>query len=271
MNLFTILLSIIGLTFDSFLFGIIIMIYVAPKLGLLRIPTFVGSTITYFFVGLIFEGVLLYQGSFSTLSFPYNAIPYCPSIIFPIFLLVVASISSNDSKEKQFGESNLSEKSLSDNAGDPNQRQPEIKRETQNHRLPHTIMEDTLKKVEVASEHVSCSKGSAIIVKRSRSLRHDIRINSNVSAELSGNARLIQIINMEVRSTIGRSKETGYQESETVEYSVKLDGNISRGYTLIWTHIWRQGKVQVELNGKQRDVPFEYLDGLELNVIPDTN
>ncbi len=134
--------------------------------------------------------------------------------------------------------------------------------------LPQARLESTERRVEAASELVTVPQGVTIRVKRSRTVQHTISVNWNVSGELSGSASVVTVVNLSIKSAIEKSKETTYEESETVEYEVELNGSASTSYKLVWSDIWRSGTVQVEANHKMHAIPFEYRDRSELNVIP---
>jgi hypothetical protein len=133
---------------------------------------------------------------------------------------------------------------------------------------PTAVLEARERRVEAAQEVLEAPRGVKVSFKLSRTIQHTISVDWKASGDITADATLAQLVKLTIHSTIERSKETSYQESETREYNVELDGAASSAYKLIWTDVWQQGRVDLETKSGKHCVPFEYRDRTELKVVP---
>jgi len=72
----------------------------------------------------------------------------------------------------------------------------------------------------------------------------------------------------ELRSRIERETGHLFRDSEQVTREVELDGNVIRQARVLWVERVRSGSVKIGVAGEAREVRFEYVDGLEAQIIP---
>lgn len=125
-----------------------------------------------------------------------------------------------------------------------------------------------LERIRVGSEVVNVPEGVLIKVKRSRTFEHSIEINKKTYGELGIEATLLSVVKASIRSNVGQTQGRTYQQSETVEYEVELNGKDNQKYELIWTDVWFVGSATIFQMGKTHILPFKFREHTELEIIP---
>lgn len=123
-------------------------------------------------------------------------------------------------------------------------------------------------KEEAATEEVSIPPGVIIKVKRSRTVEHTINVSWSIAKGGDIDMGVRPIISASIRSEIDQKQGRTYQQSETIEYEVELNGEKSNRYELIWTDVWRKGVVEFQQKGQTRILPFQFRERAELQVAP---
>jgi hypothetical protein len=196
-----------------------------------------------------------YASRMQTLLFVLSTLP---SLIFPLVLLTAILLRAKYKRQPR-------STAVRGNAALP------VSPEAGMLQPPQAVLEPEERKVEAASELVNVPEGVTIRVKRAHTVQHTISVNWSAGGDIQGKGSLVKLIELTITATIERSKETSYQESETIEYEVELNGNKSQGYKLVWMDVWRQGKVELETKDGKHSIPFEYRERSELDVIPVEN
>lgn len=124
------------------------------------------------------------------------------------------------------------------------------------------------KKLQVANEVINVPKGVTITVKRSRAIEHTVDVNWQISSGGEVEVGLQPVIKTVVRSEIEKAQGRTYQESETMEYEIELDGEINNRYTLTWTDTWLMGNTEIQQGNTTRILPFQFREYSELEVNP---
>jgi hypothetical protein len=122
------------------------------------------------------------------------------------------------------------------------------------------------KRLQIANEVINVPQGVTITVKRSRVIEHTLDVSWKVSAGSEIELGLEPIIKTMVRGEIEKSQGRTYQETETMEYEIELNGEMSNRYTLIWTDIWLVGNTEIQQNNTTRILPFQFHEYSELEV-----
>ncbi|MFC1825536.1 hypothetical protein ACFL9T_22725 [Thermodesulfobacteriota bacterium] len=123
-------------------------------------------------------------------------------------------------------------------------------------------------KEEGATEEISIPPGVTIKVKRSRTVEHTVNVNWSIAGGGSIDMGVRQIISASIRGEIEQTQGRTYQQTETIEYEVELNGEKSDRYELIWTDVWRKGVAEVQHGGQTRILPFQFRERAELHVTP---
>ena len=79
------------------------------------------------------------------------------------------------------------------------------------------------------------------------------------------------VLSASIRGEIEKEQGRAYQESETIEYEVALNGEKSTRYKLNWTDVWRKGVAEYREGGETHLVPFRFREWAELEVLPEGN
>jgi hypothetical protein len=122
--------------------------------------------------------------------------------------------------------------------------------------------------IQTTSEEVSVPPGVTIKVKRSRTIEHTVDIDWQVSGGISIESGIKPIISASIRGEIGQRQGRTYQESETLEYEVALNGETSTRYRLIWTDVWRKGVAEFQIGYRTQVLPFRFREWTKLDVHP---
>jgi len=125
-----------------------------------------------------------------------------------------------------------------------------------------------LEKIDVATEEVHIPNGVIIKVKRSRTIEHTININWSTTRGGSFDLGIKEIVGASINGEITQAKGRTYQQSETMEYEVELNGEKSNRYQLVWVDIWRKGFAELIQGNQTQVVPFQFRELTELRVIP---
>lgn len=106
-------------------------------------------------------------------------------------------------------------------------------------------------------------------VKRSRTIARTIHIQWETLGGIDISVGIKNIVDTSVKGEIKRIKGEAYQEDETIEYEVELNGEKSNRYKLVWIDTWRKGSVELrEESAENRTyfLPFEIREKTELHV-----
>jgi hypothetical protein len=129
-------------------------------------------------------------------------------------------------------------------------------------------LQSELERVKAATEEVLVPDGVTITVKRSRTVEHTIEISWNKLGAANVDIGFKQLLSASVRGEVQRSQGNSFQESETVEYEIELNGHKYNRYQLTWTDIWRKGVVELREQSSTRFLPFQFKERAELSVVP---
>ena len=126
-------------------------------------------------------------------------------------------------------------------------------------------------RLEAASELLEVPQNVKVAVTRSRTIEHIVEIQWKDSKEFGLDAGVRPILSASLRGVIERVQGRTYQQTETVEYRIELDGNAGVRYRLSWTDVWLRGVAEFR-TGKWRRrtvlIPFRFRDRTELQVQP---
>jgi hypothetical protein len=166
-------------------------------------------------------------------------------------------------------------KRLVDGASSAATRLPATTRSMSKTRLPQGAapsieihLEAESERAHILSEEVSVPPGVTIKVKRSRTIEHSVDVNWRASGGGSINAGFKPLLSASIRGEIEKVQGRAYQESETIEYEVALNGEKSTRYKLNWTDVWRRGVAEYRDGGVTHVVPFRFREWAELEVLP---
>jgi hypothetical protein len=123
-------------------------------------------------------------------------------------------------------------------------------------------------RAHILSEEVSVPPGVTIKVKRSRTIEHSVDVNWRASGGGSIDAGFRPLLSASIRGEIEKEQGRAYQESETIEYEVALNGEQSTRYQLNWKDVWRKGVAEYREGGATHLVPFRFREWAELEVLP---
>jgi hypothetical protein len=129
-------------------------------------------------------------------------------------------------------------------------------------------LDSQIESIQSASEEVSVPPGVTIKVKRSRTIEHTVDIDWQMSGGINIDSGFKPIISASVRGEIGQRQGRTYQESETLEYEVALNGETSTRYRLIWTDMWRKGVAEFQIGYRTQVLPFRFREWTKLDVYP---
>lgn len=138
---------------------------------------------------------------------------------------------------------------------------------TESQIAPEVTIDAEFEHTQAASETIRVPRGVIIKVKRSRTIEHTMSIDWDTTQEGGVEAGLKQILSISIRRQIEQKQGRSYQQSETIEYEVELNGDNSREYTLVWTDAWRKGIVEIKQGKVTKLLPFKFRERTELEVI----
>ncbi len=129
-------------------------------------------------------------------------------------------------------------------------------------------LESELERITAVTEDVHVPPGVNIIVKRSRTIEHSVEIDWSIAGEGCLDIGIKQILGGSIRSEIIKKQGHSHKESETIGYEIRLNGETSSQFKLVWTDVWRKGTAQFTYKGVTRFAPFRFKEQTELEVIP---
>ena len=129
-------------------------------------------------------------------------------------------------------------------------------------------LEPEPEKAQSMSEEVSVPPGVNKKVKRSRTIEHTVDVNWRISGSGSIDIGFRPVLSSTIRSEIEREQGRTYQQSETLEYEVALNGEKSTRYKLTWTDVWRKGVAEFPQGNTIQRLPFRFREWAELEVFP---
>jgi hypothetical protein len=122
-----------------------------------------------------------------------------------------------------------------------------------------------VQKVEVDSEIVTVPRGVKRTIKKSRTIMRTVETaeTSRTGRDAGINiAPLVAKIQSEIEKKLGRT----FQESETIEQTVDLDGNVHQRFQLTWYDRFRTGEISYQESGIVKNVRFLFREGTELDI-----
>ncbi len=123
-----------------------------------------------------------------------------------------------------------------------------------------------VERVQVAAEEIFVPEGVSIKVQRSRTVEHTIEIGVTVGANIKLEAGIESLLKAAICGEIERSQGHSYKNSETISYEVALNGDSKSRYSLVWTDLWRKGRILGSKAIATTDLVFRYRDRAELRV-----
>jgi tyrosine-protein phosphatase YwqE len=126
-----------------------------------------------------------------------------------------------------------------------------------------------LERVEINTEKIDVPNGVNVKVKRSRTIEHTIDVNWSVVGSMNIDIGLKQIISASIYGQLEQSKGQTFQQSETLEYEVALNGDKSNRYKLTWVDLWKKGTVEFQNGSSTVMIPFQIRELTELKVVPE--
>jgi hypothetical protein len=129
-------------------------------------------------------------------------------------------------------------------------------------------LEPQTEKAQSITEEVTVPRGVNITVKRSRTIEHTVNVNWGTSGGGGLDLGLKPVISASIKGAIEQKQGRSYQESETIEYEIALNGEVSTHYRLIWRDVWRRGVAEVREGRKVNVYPFQFREWAELEVLP---
>jgi len=133
-------------------------------------------------------------------------------------------------------------------------------------------LDPNVSRIEAAREEIHIPKGVSVTVKRSRTITHAVEIANNetsgVQVEAGLNAAHIDVLKATVKSEIQKQTGIRFEESETIEHEITLNGAETQNYTLLWADFVRRGIVEINAHGAKSNLPFNWRERTELQVVP---
>jgi hypothetical protein len=120
---------------------------------------------------------------------------------------------------------------------------------------------------ELSREIVTTPRGAKRTVKRIRSFEHVVTIGSTTGVDSSLKADL-SIISAEIRGKLEASNTQAFKESETIEQTVEIDGNLLARVALVWVERRQLGSATISVNGAPLNLTFQFGVELELRLQP---
>jgi hypothetical protein len=117
-------------------------------------------------------------------------------------------------------------------------------------------------------EDVAVPEGASITVRRSRTIEHTLHVEWGQSGGGQLNLGLTDSVKAQIQGAVERKQGQSYQQTETVEYTVQLNGEEARRYKLVWSDIWQGGTAEIVQGGRSSTAPFQLRVGTELDVKP---
>jgi hypothetical protein len=126
-----------------------------------------------------------------------------------------------------------------------------------------------VQRVRVATEQVRVPMGVTIKVRRSRAFEHTLEIDGKSTAEGTLGVGAMGVFHGSVRLAIEQHQGRAYQERESIEYEVELNGNQNSSYSLTWEDVWQFGHVEIQQDARGTQVlPIRFRESTELHVLP---
>jgi hypothetical protein len=135
-----------------------------------------------------------------------------------------------------------------------------------NAELVNTSVDSEVLKAEVGSEVITVPRGVKRTVKKSRTIARTVETDTTTKTG-SDVGVIIGLLTAKVQSEIEKKLGRTFQESETVEQTVELDGNIHQRFQLTWYDRFRTGEISYQENGIVKNARFRFREGTELDVI----
>ncbi|MEA5079222.1 MAG: hypothetical protein VB013_11695 [Anaerolineaceae bacterium] len=132
-----------------------------------------------------------------------------------------------------------------------------------------THLSNSFDKVIGSSEEITIPKGVVVKVKRSRTIEHEVSIEWDNKTLIDFSVGIKEIISTKISTDIGNSHMENFRRSQTNEYEVELDGNVSNNYKLIWYDVWLIGSAEVKNEKNSTSIlPFKLRSQTVLEVVP---
>jgi hypothetical protein len=140
--------------------------------------------------------------------------------------------------------------------------------ETPNQTKPEVHLQPEKKRRQAAIEVVNVPVGVAIKVKRSRKVEHIVEVEWRKSTEADIELGLKGIVSASILGEIEQAQGRSYQQSETMEYEINLNGEKNNRYKLIWVDTLLVGVIEIHQDHITHLLPFQFREGTELEVVP---
>jgi hypothetical protein len=126
-----------------------------------------------------------------------------------------------------------------------------------------------LEKVQAATERVQVPQGVTAKVKRSRTIEHSVSLTTTESVETNSTHTYTEFLSQSIKKEMEQKQGRNYQESETLEYEVELDGSKGSAYTLLWIDSFCKGTIEFTHTDRIDRIPFRFRTQTDLQVTPD--
>jgi hypothetical protein len=126
-----------------------------------------------------------------------------------------------------------------------------------------------IEKVKAATERVQVPQGVTAKVKRSRTIEHSVNLTTTESLETSSTQVYTEFLSQTVKREVEQKHGRSYNESETLEYEVELDGSKGTSHTLLWIDSFCTRTIEFSHSNRIDRVPFRFRTQTDLQVTPD--
>lgn len=119
----------------------------------------------------------------------------------------------------------------------------------------------------ISTELIEIPAGSTIEITRTRTLEREINlvVDFRLQSELSVDA--LGVLKDAIRLEIGAKVGGALKDTETRDYKIRLDGNVSRKYKLVWYELSLPGEITFETTGGRRTAPFRFREAEEFEAV----
>lgn len=130
-------------------------------------------------------------------------------------------------------------------------------------------LDSEIEKVKAATERVQVPQGVTAKVKRSRTIEHSVNLTTTESLETSSTRVYTEFLSQTVKREVEQKHGRSYNESETLEYEVELNGSKGTSYTLLWIDSFCTGTIEFSHSDRIDRIPFRFRTQTDLQVTPD--
>jgi hypothetical protein len=130
------------------------------------------------------------------------------------------------------------------------------------------LFDSELERVEAATERVQVPEGVTAKVKRSRTIEYSVSFTTSKTLGETATQTYADFLSQTVKSEVEQRHGRSYQERETLEYEVELDGSKGTSYKLLWIDTFCNGTIEFSHSDEEEAVPFRFRTQTELQVTP---